>query len=481
MSKLSASNSASSSEHSSASSTTSAALIAVCAGYLIAPMGMASVNVAIPALADDLQASAAKVAWLPTLYILANVALLLPFGKLADNYGRKRIYAMGLALNALAAGMCAVASNIDWILLWRFVQGASGAMIFGTGIAIITSVAPSHKRGSALGIVAACVYIGLTLAPAVGGWLTEFLGWRAVFYFQIPFVFALLVFIKLKLPAEYKNDEHSRFDYLGACIFVMFACSLVYGLSKLPSILGVMLLLTSFVCLTVFVLHQSRDKHPLIRVQMFKESRVFSLSLSTSFLMYASNFAIIFLLSLFLQYIQGLSPAKAGQILLLQALCMAVMAPIAGRLSDRFEARIIASLGCALVAFGFVLLNQIDTQTKLSFIGVALCALGLGFGLFSTPNNSAIMGAVSEAEVGVASASMNLSRTIGNLVGMSLVNLMMQILIGENTFGPEQNPALMLTISIALKVSLSFVLLACILSALRGKENAQTKHRKHLQ
>jgi EmrB/QacA subfamily drug resistance transporter len=434
---------------------TTIALIAVCAGYLIAPMGMAAVNVAIPVLAEDLQANAIKVSWLPTLYILANVAFMLPFGKLADNFGRKRIYALGLSLNALSALMCAIGTNIDWILFWRFMQGAAGAMIFSTGVAIITSVTPSKKRGAALGFLAACVYIGLTLAPAVGGWLTELLGWRAVFYFQIPLVIALLIFMKYKLHGEWKNEHHSRFDWIGSGIFITFACALVYGLSKLPSLLGIGFLLISLLSLVGFIVHQSR---------------VFSLSLATSFLMYGSNFAIIFLLSLYLQYIKGFGPAYAGQILLMQALCMAIIAPIAGKLADRFQPRIIATLGCFIVAVGFMFLIQIDTQTTAFYIGGSLGLIGLGFGLFSTPNNSAIMGAVKEQEVGVASASMNLSRTIGNLVGMSLVNLMIHYYIGDANFTAQSNPALMSTISLALLMSLSFVILATVMSAIRGKQ-----------
>jgi EmrB/QacA subfamily drug resistance transporter len=433
-------------------------------------MGMAAVNVAIPALAEDLDANAIKVSWLPTLYILANVALMLPFGKLADNYGRKRVYAMGLLLNAISSFMCAIANDIDWILVWRFVQGASGAMIFGTGVAIISSVTPPEKRGAALGILAACVYIGLTFAPAVGGWLTEFLGWRSVFYFQIPLMFLLLAFIHFKLPGEWKNDKHSRFDWVGSCIFITFSCSLVYGLSKLPSILGVAILGLSVLSIISFIVHQKRHPQPLIRVQMFKESRVFSLSLTTSFFMYGSNFAILFLLSLYLQYIKGYGPAYAGQILLTQALLMAIVAPFAGKLADRFEPRVIATLGCAIVGIGFVLLIQLSTTTSASYISLSLALMGLGFGLFSTPNNSAIMGAVNEQEVGVASASMNLSRTIGNLFGMSLVNLMMHYYIGEATFSSENTAQLMSTISLALTMSLSFVIIATLVSAMRGRQ-----------
>ena len=366
--------------------------------------------------------------------------------------------------------MCAIGTDINWILFWRFMQGAAGAMIFSTGVAIITSVTPSHKRGAALGVLAACVYIGLTLAPAVGGWLTELLGWRAVFYFQIPLMIVLLIFMHLKLHGEWKNEHHSRFDWIGSAIFITFACALVYGLSMLPGLFGFALLLVSLFSLAGFIMHQSRDRQPLIRVQMFRESRVFSLSLSTSFLMYGSNFAIIFLLSLYLQYIKGFSPAYAGQILLMQALCMAIIAPIAGKLADRFQPRIIATLGCSIVAVGFLFLIQINPETTAFYIGGSLGLVGLGFGLFSTPNNSAIMGSVKEQEVGVASASMNLSRTIGNLVGMSLVNLMMHYYIGDANFGPESNLALMSTISLALLMSLSFVIIASIISAVRGKQ-----------
>ncbi|MDM7859593.1 MFS transporter [Alteromonas sp. ASW11-36] len=446
------------------------ALIAVCCGYLIGPMGMAAVNVAIPALAADLNASAEKVGWLPTLYLLSNVAFMLPFGKLADNYGRKRVYAWGMGLNAFAALMCGLVSNIDTLLFWRFIQGMAGAMIFGTGVAIITSVVPQHKRGSALGIVAACVYVGLTMAPAIGGYLTEWLGWRWVFFFQVPLVVALLIFMALKLPGDWMNTDKERFDWPGTAIFVAFAICLVYGLSRIHDTTGIGIFGLAIVALMIFVRHQSRRQHPLIRVQMFRESRVFSLSLTTSFFMYGSNFAIVFLMSLYLQYVKGFGPAEAGKILMLQALMMALVAPIAGRLADRFQARILATTGCAIVAIGFACLTQIDMQTSAGYISLALILVGLGFGLFSTPNNNAIMGAVDQREVGVASASMNLSRTIGNLFGMSLINLMIQYYLGAIALSVEQSAAIMDTISVALIMSLCFVLLACMTSAVRGQQ-----------
>lgn len=431
---------------------------------------MASVTIALPDLAQDLQASAKMVSWMPTLFLLSSVALMLPCGKLADNYGRKRLYTYGLALNAIASAMCAMGTVIEWVLFWRFVQGASSAMIFGSGVAILTSVTPSHKRGFALGLAAASVYVGLTVAPAIGGALTQLWGWRAVFLFQLPLVAILIGLIKYRLLGEWKNDRHSAFDWRGTGIFACAAVALVIGFSQLPSHSGIGLLLLAACLMILFVVHQSRHREPLIRVQMFKESRVFSLSLATALLMYASNYPLTFLLSLYLQYVKGFTPSHAGQIILLQALSMAILAPLSGRLSDRVQPRYLATVGCMIVALGFLVLSGLNMQTTTTYIGGSLVLVGIGFGLFSTPNNNAIMGAVRVEELGVASASMNLARTIGNLLGMSVVNLLVHVYLGDAQFTPEQYPALQRTISTALSIALTAVVIACVLSSLRGKE-----------
>lgn len=453
-------------------SPTMAALIAVCSGYLIAPLGMTAVNVAIPAMADDLGADAIKVGWLPTLYLLSNVAFMLPVMKIADNYGRKKMYMAGLLLNALSAFMCAIATHIDWILIWRLIQGASAAMIFSTGVAIVTSVVPSSRRGSALGVVASCVYIGLTLAPAVGGYLTEYIDWRAVFYFQVPIVIGLVIFIHCTLKGEWRNPDKTGFDYTGTVLFGGFATCFVIGLSMLPDLLGLILTLLSLMLLITFIWHQSQSTAPLIRVQLFKENRVFSVSLATSFFMYGSNFALLFLLSLYLQYIKGYTPAFSGKILLLQAIMMAIVAPFAGKLSDRFQARVVASIGCVIALSGYIIMQQLDPTTDALVVSIALVLIGLGFGLFSTPNNNAIMSSIPASQVGVASASMNLGRTVGNLVGMSIVNLIIHFYLGNKLMSSQTSSELMASISMALTMSLVFVVCACILSIFRGRQTS---------
>ncbi len=448
---------------------TTVALIIVCCGSIVGPLGMAAVNIAIPNLAADLNASAKMVGWLPTLYLLSTVMFMLPVGKVADNYGRKRVYAFGLGLNVVAAIMCTLATSIEWLLLWRFVQGAAGAMLFGVGLAIISSVTPASKRGMSLGMATTCVYIGLSIAPAIGGWLTEVWGWRAVFYAQVPPGVLLLLAIKMFLNGEWKSDEKMPFDWWGMGIFSLFAINLVFGLSLFPKLVGILLVLVAVGCLMLFIVHQSKSRRPLIRVQMFLESRVFSLSLTTSFFMYASNFAMAFLLSLYLQNIKGLSPSQAGQIILLQAVAMAVTTPLAGKLADKVQPRLIATCGCIIVAIVFWVFSQLTISSSTNYISGALLLLGVGFGLFSTPNSNAVMGSAAKNELGVASSSLNLSRSIGNLFGMSIVNLLVHYYLGDSTFAAAGNNDLMKAISVAFSMSLAFVIVASFTSALRGR------------
>lgn len=445
------------------------ALITVCAGYLIAPMGLSAVNVAIPALALDLQASAEQVGWLPTVYILSSVMCFLPASRLADRHGRKRVFVYGLWLNGLAATASSLTDNMDIILILRFVQGIAAAMIFGTGVAIVSSIVPANKRGMALGIVASCVYVGLTLAPVVGGYLTEFLGWRSVFWFQVPLILMLLAFIALKLPGDWKDAQTHAVDWVGTAIFALFSCLFVLGMADLPSWYGILTVIASFAVLWAFVCLQARAKTPLIRVQMFRENRLFSLSLTSSLFMYGSNFALLFLLSVYLQFIHNLTPSQAGNILLFQALSMAIMAPLAGKLADRFASRVVATIGCSIVAVGLFLLNLPFIMAEPWWIGLALLILGIGFGLFSTPNNNSIVSSVSKAEIGVASAAMNLGRTVGNLIGMSIVNTMIHIIIGDIPIEIAPLDNIAKTVEFALMLSLGMVLCACVASGARGR------------
>ena len=444
-------------------------LCVVCLGSFLSPLSMAAVSIAIPSMADELRADAILVSWLPTVFLLSNVALMLPFGKLADNYGRKRIYALGLATNALGSLGAFFAPSIEWILFFRFIQGAASAMIFGTALAIITSVFPARARGLPLGLNTASVYIGLTAAPLIGGYATEVFGWRSVFLLPIPFATVLLTLIHFAVHSEWRAQKHSKFDWAGTCIFAAWSGSLVVGLAGLPDWPNIVLLALSFALLLLFVKHQDSTTEPLIRIGLFKESRLFSFSLASASMMYGATFPIIFVLSLYLQYIRGLSPFESGQVIMVQSVAMAILAPLSGKLSDRIQPRFIATLGCISVGAGFAMLTQLDHATTTDYVSASVVLIGIGFGLFSAPNHNAVMSSVPQSEVGVASASISLARVSGNLVGISGVNLLVHILLGDTLITPERYPELLDVVKYSMAIGCACVMGAIILSASRGR------------
>ena len=195
---------------------------------------MSSVNIAMPVMAAELRADASLISWLPTIFLVSNVALMLPFGKLADNIGRKRVYMSGLIVTAIASCGAAMATSIEGILFFRFVQGGASAMTLGTGVAMITSVYPANKRGMAIGINSACIYIGLTIAPVLGGIVTELFGWRWVFAMPAPIALILVTLIAIFVKGDWRKEQQLPFDWQGAVIFGAGTTLFVIALTELP-------------------------------------------------------------------------------------------------------------------------------------------------------------------------------------------------------------------------------------------------------
>ncbi|NNL99674.1 MAG: MFS transporter [Gammaproteobacteria bacterium] len=447
--------------------TTALAIIAI--GSLLNPLMLSSVNVAVPDIGHELQADAVMLSWIPTAFMLASAACLLPFGKLADMYGRKLIYLGGMVLLTVGALAAAVAPTMEVLLAARVVQGVSSAMVFGTGTAILAGIFPARRLGSALGIYASAVYIGLTGGPWYGGLVTEALGWRMVFMLQVPVSLLVVVVTALVLRGEWKMEPRPRFDWQGALIFGAWASALVIGLSWLPSWRGAALSAGSVLLLTWFVRDQIGKEHPLVRLRALRANHVFSYSMLAAFFMYGANFPIVFLLSLYLQYIGGLNPGQAGALLIVQALMMAVMAPLAGRLADRFEARVLTTVGCIVVAGGFLWLTQLGHGSAQWVVVVGQLLVGTGFGFFSTPNTTAAMSAVKSGNLGVASALVNLARTIGNLIGMGIVMLIFALTIGRTQILPEEYDSLLFTVRCALALSAVYAMVGAYFCWSRGR------------
>jgi len=444
------------------------ALTSISLCSFLTALTMSSVNVAVPTIAQELQANAVLVSWLPAAFLLSNVIVILPAGKLADIYGRKKIYLIGIIIFIIACSLATQAKTIEWLLFTRVLQGIGSAMTFATGLALIMSVFIVSSRGMALGFANASVYIGISVGPIAGGWVTEAFGWRSIFLFPIPFALIAIALLLVKLKGEWKQDQPDRVDWTGSLIFMIWATTFFIGISILPGTGAVMTILTGIGFLLIFIYHQLHSKTPLVRIKAVMNNHVFSRSLVASVCAYASNFHLIFLLSLYLQFIRGMSPGEAGQVIVLQAITMAIIAPVAGRLSDVFEPRVMATAGCLVMTCGMGLLQFISMDSSIYLIAGSLLILGIGFGLFTSPNNNAALGSVDKSKLSIATALLSLSRLMGNMTGTAMLLTLVSLIIGKAKIEPDQYMALLTVIRWAVSASFLFTLLGAWFSYARG-------------
>lgn len=412
-----------------------------CVASFLAPFMGSSINVAIPSIGVEFAMDAISLSWVVTSYLLATAMFLVPLGRLADIHGRKRVFLYGIAVYTISSLLCAVATSPTLLIGFRVVQGIGSAMVFGTSMAILTSVYPPQQRGRALGINVASVYIGLAIGPSIGGLLTQHLGWRSVFALNVPLGIIIAALILWKLRGEWAEARGERFDIVGSIIYAVTLLAVMYGFSRLPDASGAWLIALGLLCLVGFVIWEGRVPNPVLNTKLFSQNPVFAFSNLAALINYSATSAVAFLLSLYLQYIKGLDPQSAGLVLLSQPIIMFIFSPLAGRLSDRVEPRLVASTGMLLTAIGLGLMTFVNGSTSLTFIVAALVICGLGFALFSSPNSNAIMSSVQRGYYGVASATLGAMRLIGQMLSMGIATLILAVIVGSVQITPANYPA----------------------------------------
>jgi EmrB/QacA subfamily drug resistance transporter len=408
-----------------------AALIIAALSAFLTPFMGSAVHIAMPAIEADFDIDAVVLSWVANAYLLAAAVALVPAGRAADIYGRRRIFIWGNLIFALSSALCAFSASAALLIGARIAQGVGSAMLFATGIAIVTAVYPAEKRGTVLGVNVAAVYLGLSCGPFVGGLLTDRLGWRAVFWSVVPPGLAAVGLTLGWLRSEWMEARGEPFDWPGALIYAAALSFLMLGLSRPPSMVGAGLIAAGLGGLGGFALWQLRSGAPLFDVRLFSRSRVFSFSCLAALVHYAATFAVTFLMSIYLQQVKGLAPRSAGLVMMSQPVMMALFSPLAGRLSDRIEPRYIASLGMGLTATGLVLLSVLDETSEMTFLVACLILLGLGFALFSSPNMNAIMGAVQRRYYGVAAGAVGTMRLLGQMLSMGIATLIIASRMGR--------------------------------------------------
>jgi len=414
-------------------------LVATMASFLFPFMG-SSVNIALPSIGKELSLDAITLSWIATAYILASATLLVPFGRIADIYGRKRIFTYGIFIFTVASLLSGIASSAAMLISFRVLQGIGSAMITGTGVAMLISVYPADETGKALGINVAATYAGLSLGPVLGGVLTQHFGWRSIFLINVPLGLVVIAVTLWKLKGDWAEARGEKFDFAGSIIYCLALVALVYGFTLLPAMLGVWLIVAGVIGLSAFVRWEMRTRSPVLDINLFRNSRVFAFSNLAALINYSATFAVAFLISLYLQYIKGFHPQGAGLILVAMPAVQAIFSPLAGRLSDRIEPRVLASAGMALTTAGLVLFIFLNGETPLEFIIVSLLLIGFGFALFSSPNTNAVMSSAPKRAYGVASATLATMRQVGMVLSMTIAMLMFALYIGRVQITPEHYP-----------------------------------------
>ena len=425
------------------------ALIIASISSFLTPFMISSVNIALPAVGREFQTDAVVLSWVATSYLLAASVALVPFGKLADIYGRKKIFLIGQIIVTITSLLAALSVSAHMLIVVRIFQGVGGAMVFATGIAILTSVYPPQERGKVLGIAVAAVYIGLSCGPFFGGWLTQSFSWRSIFIVNIPLGLSIILLVVWKLEGEWTGAEGDKFDLTGSLIYGLAIVAIMYGITIIPSFMSIGFILAGVLALAGFVKWETRIQYPVFEVNLFIGNRTFAFSCLAALINYSATFAVAFLLSLYLQYIKGLTPQGAGVVLIAQPIVMAAFSPLAGKLSDRIEPRVIASLGMALTTLGLILLAMVNQDTTLLFVVCSLLVLGFGFALFSSPNMNAIMGSVAKKYYGIASGAVGTMRLLGQMLSMGIATLVFALFIGRAEIIPQVYPALIKSIKIA--------------------------------
>lgn len=443
-------------------------LIATMASFLIPFMG-SSINIALPSIGKEFAMDAVSLGWVATSYLLASAVFLVPFGRIADIYGRKRIFTYGILIYTASSLLLATSTSGAMLISFRILQGIGGAMLFGTGLAILTSVFPIGERGKVLGINVAAVYLGLSLGPFLGGFLTQHFGWRSIFLATVPLGLIVIAAVFWKLKGEWVEAKGQKFDLIGSLIYGLGLVAIIYGLSLLPTIWGALAILTGIAVILVFIRWEMKVASPVLHMNLFKNNTVFAFSNLAALINYSATFAVIFLLSLYLQYAKGLSPQNAGLILVSMPAVQTIFSPVAGRLSDKIEPRILASAGMGLTTIGLGFLTFLEQNTAIEFILVSLVILGFGFALFSSPNTNAIMSSVEKGSYGVASATLATVRQIGMMLSMGIVMLIFSVYIGRVEITPEYYPVFVKTLKIAFVIFTTLCFGGIFASLARGK------------
>lgn len=450
-----------------------AVLAAAMITSFITPFMGSALNLSVPALEMEFHVNAATVSWVITAYTMAVAAMSLPFGKIADVRGRRRVFLLGIAGFGLLCLASVFSVSFGMLITFRALQGVFASMIFATNNAILISSYPHSMQGRVLGFSIGATYVGLMAGPVLGGILNSKFGWRSIFVLM-TLIAAVTLAVGIRfIPRDQQLPDtgNEKRDVKGTVLYAAAILLSLYGMTDLTvSGRAKVFFVVGLALIALFFVVESRTENPMMKVTLFTESRAFTFSNLAALLNYGATFAISYILSLYLQLVKGFSSDKAGLILIAMPLIMAVFSPVMGNLSDRIRPALLASVGMGLCAAALLLFSRIDAGTPLSYTIIVLIIAGLGFAMFSSPNNNAIMNCVEKKDFSVANSIIATMRTYGQSSGMALFNIVTGIVLGKSTLEAAPAGQIVKTMHLAFIVFMVVCVIGLVFSLARDKE-----------
>jgi EmrB/QacA subfamily drug resistance transporter len=414
----------------------------------LTPFVRSSINLALPAIAIEFNLSAVFLTWISTVYLLVNAILYIPFGRIGDIYGRKRIFQYGLIIFTFSSFLSAFSTSGDMFLVFRIFQAIGNAMIFANLNAMVSSAFPVNERGRAFGLTSMGVFVGLVVGPILGGAITEIVGWRAIFYLD-TIIGIIAIYAITRFKHEWIDAEEEKLDILGSFLLGISLIAIIYSFSDFTNKYSLFLVIAGIVGLSLFYLVEKRVAFPLINLGLFN-SKSFTFGNITAFINYGAFVSIAFILSLYLQYLKGYDPLTAGLIVSIQSIVMVLVSPFAGRLSDKINPENVSTIGMVLTTIGVALMTLINLENALYLGVLSLIIFGAGIGLFYASNTKVVISAVDKKYFGVAGATLSNFRSMGQIFGMGIVMLIISTILGNVQIMPSNYPELIISLRISL-------------------------------
>jgi len=405
-----------------------AILIAVITGVVLTFLGSA-MNIMLPAMGEEFGLDTVQMGWIITSFLLTSTAFLLPFGRLSDIIGRKKMFVIGITTYSIIIFAIAfVPDSTAALMTLRALQGLAASIIFVTSVTLLVSIFPPSERGKILGINTACLYLGLSLGPSLGGAITYYFSWRSAFFAASIILFLLALYVRLKLKGEWADAKDESFDAKGSVIYILSFSAMFFGSSIIPKTSGFILAPIGLIGLIIFVIYENRKPFPILKTDIFKKNKAFTMATMAALINFSATFGVAFLISLYLQNVRGFSALYTGEIMLVQPALQIICSLLSGRLADKKDPQSIASVGMAITVVGLIMLVFIQKDTSLSYIMAAFGVLGIGFGIFSSPNTTAAMNAAEKKYFGVASSLLWTMRLMGQIISMSITMIVFTLI-----------------------------------------------------